>query len=158
MRLFSIVFSVALALTLIYVGCSKSGSSAGCTPTTKEEDDAKMVAYMSANGINAPVKDPSGMYYQIITEGTGNKPNVNSRVNATYVGKLTDNTTFDSGTNIQFMLNGVIPGWQIGLSKIAAGGKIKLVIPPYLAYGCKTSSAIPGNSVLYFEVDLLNVK
>ena len=157
MRLFSIVFSVALALTLIYVGCSKSGSSNACTPTTKAEDDAKMVAYMAANGITG-TKDPSGMYYQIIAEGTGNKPNVNSRVNATYVGKLTDNTTFDSGTNIQFMLSGVVPGWQIGLSKIAAGGKIKLVIPPYLAYGCTSSTAIPGNSVLYFEVDLLNVK
>lgn len=156
MRLFSIVFSVALALTLVYVGCSKNDGG-GCKPTTKEEDEAKMQAFMTANGITG-TKDPSGMYYQIINPGTGNQPNVNSRVNVGYIGKLTDGTVFDQSANAQFMLYQVVPGWQIGIPKIAKGGSIKLVIPPYLAYGCPAKTGIPSNSVLYFEVNLIEVK
>lgn len=154
MRLFSVFLSAVLALTLF--GCNKTSSSS-CKATTKAEDDAAMQAYITANGITA-TKDETGMYYQIINPGSGNNPNVNSRVTVNYVGKLTDGTIFDSGNNIQFMLSEVVPGWQVGLSKIAKGGKIKMIVPPYMGYGCKGSGIIPGNAVLVFDVDLTEVK
>ncbi|WP_276485933.1 FKBP-type peptidyl-prolyl cis-trans isomerase [Paraflavitalea pollutisoli] len=156
MRFFSIFLSVALAMTLW--GCDKnSNNSNSCTPTTDAENDAAMQAYMTANGITG-TKDPSGMYYQVLAEGTGNKPTINSRVTVNYTGKLTDGTVFDKGSNVAFLVSQVVVGWQIGLTKVAKGGKIKLVIPPNLGYGCKGSSPIPGNAVLAFDVDILDVK
>lgn len=152
MRLFSIVFSVVMALAV--AGCSKKDKDNGCTPAA--ELDAQMQAYITANGITA-TKDPSGMYYQVIVPGTGATPTINSTVNVTYAGKYINNTAFDGGTT-SFPLNGVIDGWQIGIPLIKKGGKIKLIIPPYLAYGCADYRGIPGNSVLVFDVELLDVK
>lgn len=138
---------MALSLT----GCKKD--SGGCT--TAAEDDAKMQEYITANGITA-IKHASGLYYQVIEPGSGATPNINSTVKANYTGKYTNNTSFDSGV-ASFPLSGVIEGWQIGIPLIKAGGKIKLVIPPYLAYGCDDYRGIPGNSVLVFDVELLEV-
>ncbi len=151
MRLFSIAFCAVLALTV--AGCKKSDKG-GCTPAG--ELDAKMLAYIADNGITA-TKHSSGMYYQVITPGSGTTPTINSHVDVTYTGKFTDNTVFDSGTT-DFPLNGVIEGWQIGIPLIKKGGKIKLIIPPALAYGCDNYRGIPGNSILVFDVDLLDVK
>jgi len=154
MRVLSIVFSVMTGLIL--AGCGKSDK--GCTPTTPAEDDAKMQAYISANGITA-TKHASGMYYQIIDPGTGATPTLSSTVVAKYTGKLTDNTEFDkSDTGVQFPLGGVIAGWQIGIPLSKKGGKIKLIIPPYLAYGCPPYNGLPGNAVLFFDVELVDVK
>jgi FKBP-type peptidyl-prolyl cis-trans isomerase FkpA len=153
MRLLSIVFTVAIAISL--AACSKS--KGGCTATTPADDDKKMLAYISANGITA-TKHSSGMYYQIITPGTGATPTATSTVTAAYTGKFTDNTVFDSSPSASFPLNGVIAGWQIGLPLIQKGGKIKLIIPPYLAYGADGAGRLPCNSILFFDVELLDVK
>jgi FKBP-type peptidyl-prolyl cis-trans isomerase FkpA len=150
MRLINLVFSMVLALVL--TGCNKD-KDGGCT--TAAEDDAKMQKYISDNGITA-TKHASGMYYQIIEPGSGATPTINSTVKANYTGKFTNNTSFDSGV-ASFPLNGVIAGWTIGIPLIKQGGKIKLIIPPYLAYGCNDYRGIPGNSVLIFDVDLLEV-
>jgi FKBP-type peptidyl-prolyl cis-trans isomerase FkpA len=152
MRLFNIVFSVVMALAV--AGCSKKDKDGGCTP--EAELDAQMQAYITANGITA-TKDPSGMYYQIIVPGSGVTPTINSNVNVTYAGKYTNNSPFDSGTT-SFRLGEVIDGWKIGIPLIKKGGKIKLIIPPYLAYGCADYRGIPGNSILVFDVDLLDVQ
>jgi FKBP-type peptidyl-prolyl cis-trans isomerase FkpA len=151
MRLLSIAFCAVLALTV--AGCKKNDKE-GCTPAA--EIDTKMLAYISANGITA-TKHPSGMYYQIINAGSGATPTINSTVQVTYSGKFTDNSSFDSGTT-SFPLSNVIEGWQIGIPLIKKGGKIKLIIPPALAYGCSNYMGIPGNSILVFDVDLLDVK
>lgn len=149
MRLFSIGLSVVMALA----GCSKSDKG-GCK--TAAENDAVMQTYITANGITA-TKHSSGLYYQVITPGSGATPTINSTVSVNYTGKFTNNTVFDSGST-SFSLGRVIEGWQIGLTLIQKGGKIKLVIPPNLAYGCNDYNGIPGNSVLVFDVELLDVK
>ncbi|MBO9660908.1 MAG: FKBP-type peptidyl-prolyl cis-trans isomerase [Chitinophagaceae bacterium] len=152
MRLINLAFSMILGLAL--VGCSnKDREEYRCT--TAEEDDAKMQSYITANGITA-TKHSSGMYYQIIEPGTGARPSLSSSVKANYTGKFTDNTSFDGGV-ATFPLGGVIQGWQIGIPLIQQGGKIKLIIPPYLAYGCSPYMGIPGNSVLIFDVELQEV-
>ena len=153
MRLITLVSSMMLALVL--TGCdNKKDKTGGCT--TPADDDAKMQSYISANGITA-TKDASGIYYQIIEPGTGATPTINSTVKAKYTGKFTNNKSFDAGET-SFPLGGVIKGWQIGIPLIKQGGKIKLIIPPYLGYGCDDYSGIPGNSVLVFDVDLLEVQ
>lgn len=153
MRLINLVFSMILALAL--TGCSnKNKEETRCS--TAAEDDSTMQSYISTNGITA-TKHASGIYYQIIEPGSGATPTISSTVKATYTGKFTNNTTFDSGT-ASFPLGNVIAGWQIGIPLIKQGGKIKLIIPQYLAYGCYDYRGIPGNSVLVFDVELLEVQ
>jgi FKBP-type peptidyl-prolyl cis-trans isomerase FkpA len=152
MRLFNLVFSMALALAL--TGCSNKDKDNGCA--TAEENDAKMQKYISDNSITA-TKHSSGLYYQIIEPGTGVTPTISSTVKANYTGKFTNNTSFDGGV-ASFSLGGVIQGWQIGIPLIKQGGKIKLIIPPNLAYGCNDYRGIPGNSVLVFDVELQEVR
>ena len=105
----------------------------------------------------------SGLQYEILTEGTGKKPNPTSKVTVHYEGKLIDGTIFDSsyerGETISFPLNGVIPGWTEGLQLLKEGGKAILYIPSSLGYGEKgAGTVIPGNATLIFTVELFKVE
>lgn len=105
---------------------------------------------------------PSGLQYEIITEGTGIKPGARSNVTCHYHGSLIDGTVFDSsvqrGQPATFPLNRVISGWTEGLQLMGVGSKWRFFIPPNLAYGDRqTGSDIGPNSTLVFEVELLGV-
>ena len=130
----------------------------GCQNKSVQSEEAAILAYASANGITG-VTHSSGVYYQITTPGTSPVPTVNSQISVRYTGKLMNGTIFDSqtGTPVTFALGGTIPGFQIGLQLIAKGGVIKMIIPSSLAYGCTGQSSIPGNAVLFFEVQLVDV-
>lgn len=122
------------------------------------DDDAAIQAFIKANNIPA-IKHPSGLYYQIIKEGTGPYPAANSTVTVNYVGKLLNGNSFDSGTGSTFPLNQVIPGWTYGIPLINTGGRIMLIIPSALAYGNSSPGPdVPANSVLVFMVDLLSIQ
>ncbi|MEE8730949.1 MAG: FKBP-type peptidyl-prolyl cis-trans isomerase [Rahnella inusitata] len=107
-------------------------------------------------------KAESGLLYQVEKPGTGAAPKDSDTVVVNYKGTLTDGTEFDNsytrGEPLSFRLDGVIPGWTEGLKHIKKGGKIKLVIPPELAYGKTGVPGIPANSTLVFDVELLDVK
>jgi FKBP-type peptidyl-prolyl cis-trans isomerase len=104
----------------------------------------------------------SGMAYEVITMGDGNKPAATDTVSVHYEGKLLDGTVFDSsyqrGTPAEFPLNGVIKGWTEGLQLMPVGSKFRLHIPAELAYGDRAGGPIPPNSLLVFEVELLTIK
>jgi len=105
---------------------------------------------------------PSGLQYEVITEGTGIKPLANNKVTCHYHGTLIDGTVFDSsvkrGQPATFPLNMVIKGWTEGLQLMSVGSKWRFFIPPQLAYGERqTGSHIGPNSALIFEVELLDV-
>jgi FKBP-type peptidyl-prolyl cis-trans isomerase len=117
------------------------------------KDDAAIQSYIAANNITA-TKDPSGVYYQVITPGTGSYPNVNSLVTVNYTGKLLNGTVFDSGSIQNTALTTLVKGWQYGIPHINTGGRILLLIPSALGYGNATQGSIPANSVLIFTVDL----
>ncbi|RFZ81382.1 hypothetical protein DYU05_19050 [Mucilaginibacter terrenus] len=120
-------------------------------------DDAAIQTYLAANpSINA-TKDPSGVYYQVLTEGNGTNPTLSSTVTVNYVGKLLDGTQFESG-NITYALTSLIKGWQFGVPHVKSGGRILLIIPSGLAYGPNGSGKIPGNANLIFTIDLLSFK
>lgn len=116
-------------------------------------DDAAIQAYIKANNITA-TKDPSGLYYQVITPGTGAYPTISSSISGQYTGKLLNGTVFDSGSIPNDPLTGFIAGWQIGIPHINTGGRILLLIPSALGYGNTTKQGIPANSVLIFTFDL----
>jgi FKBP-type peptidyl-prolyl cis-trans isomerase FklB len=105
---------------------------------------------------------PSGLQYEVITEGSGEKPNAISMVTCHYHGSLIDGTIFDSSVNrgkpASFPLNGVIKGWTEGLQLMSVGSKWRFFIPHDLGYGDRQAGAQIGpNSVLIFEVELLGI-
>lgn len=103
----------------------------------------------------------SGLQYEILQPGTGASPQASDRVRVHYRGTLLDGTEFDSsykrGQPAEFPLSGVIKGWKEGLQLMKVGGKTKFYIPGDLAYGENSPPAIPPNSVLIFEVELLDI-
>ena len=104
----------------------------------------------------------SGLKYEVITLGTGEKPNESDKVEVHYHGTLLDGTVFDSsvdrGETIKFGLNQVIKGWTEGLQLMPTGSKFKFTIPPELAYGERKAGSIPPNSTLIFEVELFSIE
>lgn len=107
------------------------------------------------------VETPSGLRYEIITPGTGANPKADDSVKVHYTGTLIDGTKFDSsvdrGQPAEFKLSEVITGWTEGIQKMKKGGKIKLYVPPQLAYGDDGRPGIPPGSTLIFDVELLDI-
>ncbi|TKC63883.1 peptidylprolyl isomerase [Pedobacter hiemivivus] len=116
--------------------------------------------YVTDNNIPA-LKDKSGVFYQVITQGSGEVVTVNKMVTVDYSGKvLGSSSNFDSsaGTPVEFRLSSLIAGWQIGIPYIQKGGKIRLFIPSGYAYGNNAQPGIPANSVLDFTIVLSNAQ
>jgi FKBP-type peptidyl-prolyl cis-trans isomerase len=128
-----------------------------------EANLAAAQAFMSENGKRAGViTTKSGLEYEVIKEGTGPKPNAGSTVRVNYTGKLTNDTEFDRNRDnkpAEFPLSQVIPGWSEGLALMSTGAHYRLYIPPALAYGERSPTPkIPPNSVLVFDVELVEIK
>lgn len=105
---------------------------------------------------------PSGLQYEVITEGTGKKPGAADKVECHYEGTLIDGTVFDSsikrGETATFGVNQVIKGWVEALQLMQEGAKWRLFIPYNLAYGERgAGEMIPPYSTLVFEVELIKV-
>lgn len=121
--------------------------------------------FIADNNIPAVKDTVFDVYYQIIEPGTGTKPNDNSPIKVLYKGSLLNGSVFDTtqkgGKNepVTFdALRGLIAGWRIGLPKIKTGGKIRLIIPSGYGYGAQANQGIPANSILDFEIELLEIQ
>lgn len=129
----------------------------------KEKNTAEGKAFLEENAKKPGVVSmPSGLQYEIISEGTGEKPEASDKVKTHYHGTLLNGLVFDSSVNrgepITFPVNGVIPGWQQALKMMPVGSKWKLYVPYQLAYGERgAGAAIPPCSTLIFEVELLDI-
>jgi FKBP-type peptidyl-prolyl cis-trans isomerase len=104
----------------------------------------------------------TGLQYEVIKQGNGEKPTTESTVSVHYVGSLIDGSKFDSsydrGQPAQFPILGVIPGWTEALQLMPVGSKYKLYIPEKLAYGAAgAGDVIKPFSTLIFEVELLEI-
>ena len=103
----------------------------------------------------------SGLQYEVLEEGQGEKPETSDTVTTHYEGRLIDGTVFDSsysrGEPASFALNQVIPGWTEGLQLMSPGAKYRLYVPSDLGYGDRGAGSIPPNSTLIFDVELLAV-
>ncbi|MBI1449737.1 FKBP-type peptidyl-prolyl cis-trans isomerase [Acinetobacter sp. AC1-2] len=104
----------------------------------------------------------SGLQYQVLKEGNGQKPKATSRVKVNYEGRLLDGTVFDSSIArnhpVEFQLSQVITGWTEGLQTMKEGGKTRFFIPANLAYGeVGAGDSIGPNSTLIFDIELLQV-
>ena len=108
------------------------------------------------------VETESGLQYKILKEGKGEKPSDSSIVSVHYKGTLLDGTVFDSsydrGEPLNFPLTRVIPGWQEMLKLMNVGSKVQAWIPSKIGYGSANLGKIPSNSLLVFEMELLEIK
>ena len=153
----------AAAVCLCLLGCSKP--TATSTNNNPVATTNKTVTAASATATSGEMKTTaSGLKYQVLKQGTGTaSPKATDTVNVHYHGTLLNGTVFDSsvqrGQPISFPLNQVIAGWTEGLQLMKVGDKFKFEIPANLAYGANSPSpAIPPNSPLVFEVELLGIE
>lgn len=124
-----------------------------------EIDQEKILQYLEANNITDAIEHPTGIYYIITKEGEGDSPSVYSTVEVKYKGYLSDGTVFDAteeGKTAMFNLSSVIQGWAYSIPLLKRGGKGTFIIPSILAYGRSEQVNIPANSILIFEVELID--
>ena len=105
---------------------------------------------------------PSGLQYEVLTEGTGRSPKATDTVRCHYHGTLIDGTVFDSSYQrnqpADFGLNQVIAGWTEGVQLMKEGAKYRFYLPYHLAYGEHgAGNSIPPYAALVFDVELLKV-
>lgn len=127
---------------------------------SKKQGESFMLANKNKKGI---VTLPSGLQYEVISEGKGKKPSKADVVTVDYEGKLVNGEVFDSsykrGQPASFPVNGVIPGWTEALQMMNEGSTWMLYIPPTLAYGEAGAGGLIGpNETLVFKVHLISVK
>lgn len=133
----------------------------GCAPPAVDAEQQKQagVKFLEENRQKPGIASTaSGLQYQVLKEGDGPSPKATDTVRVNYRGSLISGSQFDSGENIGFPLNAVVPGWTEGLQLMKVGSTYRFFIPPELAYGEQGAGrTIPPNATLIFEVDLLGI-
>lgn len=154
-----------LCIAILAIGCLKGEYEcpySNSTIVASASEEQAVQAYLSSNSLTA-TRHPSGMYYEIVTPGNGATPELCSQVVVGYTGKLTNGSVFDQESSTVYVLGSLISGLKNGLPLIRKGGQIKLYIPPSLGYGhtdvkdMAGNVIIPGNSILIFDVSLIDV-
>ncbi len=127
-----------------------------------EKNKKEGSAYLKANKSKPGVKTlASGLQYKVIKSGKGKTPKLTDKVKTHYRGTLIDGTEFDSSyarkMPAEFEVQGVIRGWTEALQKMKVGDKWQLFVPSDLAYGERGSPGIEPNTMLIFEIELLDI-
>jgi FKBP-type peptidyl-prolyl cis-trans isomerase FkpA len=153
---------VLLCSLELFSACDKTETvpNASCPPVTDTAPANEVLAlqsYISAKGITA-VEDDRGFFYSISKLGSALRPTACSNIKVAYTLRLSNGSEVDAGNGVSFNLGNLITGWREGLPLIGEGGSIVLYLPPTLGYGPQASGNIPGNSILVFYIDLLDVQ
>lgn len=161
----------ALVATVLLAACGDAtpGGSAvqalRAPPIPEEAMAPEMVDYHPDLGITISemMLHPSGVLWADDSVGTGDSLDVDMTAVVRYTGWFTDGTEFDgnrTGSPFSFRVGAgeVIDAWDVGVIGMRVGGKRKLVIPPEMGYGAEGFSIIPGNAILVFEIELLEIR
>ena len=158
---------ILFSFCILFTSCIKSTDDTGCNYTASTvvvpaSEMTNLQAYVAANR-PAAILDPGGFYYEILAAGTGTvTPGVCSIVTVKYSGYLTNGFKFTSTaeetTGAAYTLGQLIAGWQRGIPLIKKGGSINLYLPPSLGYGANAAGSIPANSILIFNIQLIEVQ
>lgn len=123
-------------------------------------DSLLIVDYLAEHDSLATFDENNGIFYNIIEQGSDHHPTNSSIIEVKYRGMLLDGTVFDEteeDETADLQLSRLIGGWQIGLPKIGVGGTIILYLPSFYGYGKIAYKTIPANSILIFQVELLEL-
>ena len=135
--------------------------TAACDGTTFQVIEA--IEFDPSLGINldSMTRLESGVYIEDGEIGSGNIINATSTVRMTYVGYISDGSSFgqseSAGFGFTLGTNAVIPGFELGIIGMTQGGTRRMIIPPSLGYGDENQTGIPAGSVLIFDVEALDV-
>ena len=140
-----------LFIGFLITSCNKAEKQA-------EQDEEIITRYIADHNLDA-IATGSGLYVVVTDPGTGTSCNATSDVTVDYKGYFTEGTIFDesNSTGITFNLSGVIAGWTEGIPYFKEGGNGVLLVPSALGYGNQSNGGIPANTVLIFDVALLDV-
>lgn len=128
-----------------------------------KKEEADIAAYLAKNNLKNTVKLPSGVQYAVTTPGTGVVPAKGDTVKVFYAGKLLSGKIFDEnhkeGLTFPVGVGQMIPGFDEAVQNMKKGEKGTILIPSALGYGEQGSpGAIPPNSILVFDVELIDIK
>ncbi len=153
-----------LFISLFITSCSLSDDNGPDMPTETEAEafarnQQEIEDYLEAEDLTAQ-KTSTGLHYIITEEGSGANPTATSTVEVNYKGYLLNGSIFDQSTiPTEIDLSGnIISGFKEGMTYVKEGGKITLILPAKLAYGPFGSSRIPPNSVIAFDIELIEIK
>ena len=141
-------------LAVLLSACGKDDDSIDYGPI----DEQLIKKYLTDNHLEAQ-RHASGLYYNIIKPGRGNKVFANARVTIRYTGRLLAGTIFENDKKLSdYPLHNLIPAWQIGVPMLRIGSEAVFYCPSGLAYGNEAKGGIPANSVLIFDIKVVNFK
>lgn len=151
-----------LSLSLILLlSCSKDDDSSLSAEEIHRQNLETIQDYLDSEGLTAQ-STSSGLHYIIDQPGSGDeRPSISSVVEVMYSGYFTNKSVFDAtsdGQTVEFALANVIQGWQEGLQLFKKGGSGTLLLPSSLGYGAFPPPGIPPNTVLIFDVTLVNFR
>jgi FKBP-type peptidyl-prolyl cis-trans isomerase FkpA len=158
-------FAILLCVVL-FAGAQVVAQNAVHDAAQRKIDEKKLQEYFQKNDLH-PKKGAGGMYYTITKEGTGRQVLIGEVVKMNYTGRLLDGTVFDSNTDpafrhqepFEFQIGSgrVIRGWEKGIQQLKKGSVATLYIPSLMGYGEDGGPRIPANSILIFDVEVLDV-
>lgn len=123
--------------------------------------DQAIQKHLDSSGVEME-RAENGLYYSIIEEGNGEEYiKYKDQVTFTYKGSFLNGSTFqiiDKNDPLKYKVNQLIIGWQDALMMLKEGGKINIIIPPQLGYATQKTDMIPANSILKYELEVLEVK
>ncbi len=152
------LYILLFVLPMLWVSCSNDAED-NIPEDTKNYDlinEQEILEYLDEKNLTAQ-KNESGLYYIIHNEGAGISPLNNSTVKVNYKGYFLSDSVFDENDDISFNLTGVIEGFSQGLQLLKEGGNISLFIPSKLAYKEFGNGIIPPNTVVNFDIELIQV-
>ena len=140
-----------------------SFSFSSCDTYTAQQIDSfdQQIQNFVAKQSETYEKSESGMYYFIEEEGEGEYIKFTDVVTFKYEGKFLTGEAFDHRhrrTPVTFKVTQLIEGWKEAFVYLKKGGKAKIILPPYLAYGDHKLEDIPANSILFFTIEVVDVK
>lgn len=142
-----------LALSLLTLSACKTYSD-----NDLKTFDEQIQAYIKKNKLDLEAS-PSGLYYKEIVKGEGKLIQYGDKVSISYKGKLLSGQAFDYQKKpIEFEVRGLIAGWKEALLSSRKGSELLLIIPPQLGYGDRKLDNIPPNSILYYELKVVDIK
>jgi peptidylprolyl isomerase len=177
----AVTLAVVVAVAFLFLGPgiltpfqgeAQQADTLNATTTTMTDESGNPVSVGHQQGAagaggqaagQAPRQLPTTLTVSDTVVGTGAEAKAGDTVTVNYVGMLPNGTIFDAsekhGQAFSFKLGAgqVIPGWDKGIAGMKVGGKRELIIPPDMAYGSRDLGAIPPNSTLIFQVELLKV-